>query len=70
MSRGLGDVYKRQLQYFADDIRLKGKEADCIYAGIIIDTNNFILIYLNKKTLYCDMSPFTGQPVRGGHIKA
>lgn len=30
------------LQYFADDIRLKGKEADCIYAGIIIDTNNFM----------------------------
>lgn len=30
------------LQYFADDIRLKGKEADCIYAGIIIDTNNFV----------------------------
>ena len=30
------------LQYFADDIRLRGKEADCIYAGIIIDTNNFM----------------------------
>lgn len=30
------------LQYFADGIRLKSNEADCIYAGIIIDTNNFM----------------------------
>lgn len=30
------------LQYFADGLKLKGKEADCIYAGIIIDTNNFM----------------------------
>lgn len=30
------------LQYFADGIRLKAHEADCIYAGIIIDTNNFM----------------------------
>lgn len=30
------------LQYFADGIRLKSQEADCIYAGIIIDTNNFV----------------------------
>lgn len=30
------------LQYFTDEIRLKPLEADCIYAGIIIDTNNFV----------------------------
>ncbi len=30
------------LQYFADNVRLKGGEADCIYAGIMIDTDNFV----------------------------
>lgn len=30
------------LQYFADNVRLKGGEADCIYAGMIIDTDNFM----------------------------
>ncbi len=30
------------LQYFSDNLRLRGMEADCIYAGITIDTNNFI----------------------------
>lgn len=30
------------LQYYDDSIRLKPHEADCIYAGIIIDTNNFV----------------------------
>lgn len=29
------------LQYFAEDIQLEPSEADCIYAGILIDTNNF-----------------------------
>ena len=29
------------LQYFAEDIQLEPDEADCIYAGILIDTNNF-----------------------------
>ena len=29
------------LQYFADELRLRSMEADCIYAGIMIDTNNF-----------------------------
>ena len=29
------------LQYFSDDLRLRNIEADCIYAGIIIDTNQF-----------------------------
>ncbi|MBR5336845.1 MAG: DHH family phosphoesterase [Lachnospiraceae bacterium] len=29
------------LQYFDESIKLKNHEADCLYAGIIIDTNNF-----------------------------
>ena len=29
------------LQYIADDIKIPSVEADCLYAGIIIDTNNF-----------------------------
>lgn len=30
------------LQYFEEGVRLKSLEADCMYAGIIIDTNNFV----------------------------
>ena len=30
------------LQYFSDGIRIRNIEADCIYAGIMIDTNNFL----------------------------
>ncbi|MCC8067394.1 MAG: DHH family phosphoesterase [Clostridiales bacterium] len=30
------------LQYYDEGVRLKPYEADCIYAGIIIDTNNFV----------------------------
>ncbi len=30
------------LQYFAENIKLEPSEADCIYAGILIDTNNFM----------------------------
>lgn len=30
------------LQYISDDIRVMPIEADCMYAGIIIDTNNFM----------------------------
>ena len=29
------------LQYFDEDIRLSNTEADAIYAGILIDTDNF-----------------------------
>ena len=29
------------LQYFTENIQLEPSEADCIYAGILIDTNNF-----------------------------
>ena len=30
------------LQYFSDEIKITSKEADLIYAGILIDTNNFM----------------------------
>ena len=30
------------LQYFSENIKLEPSEADCIYAGIVIDTNNFM----------------------------
>lgn len=30
------------LQYFTENIKLENCEADCIYAGILIDTNNFM----------------------------
>ena len=30
------------LQYFTEKIRLTPSEADCIYAGILVDTNNFM----------------------------
>ncbi len=30
------------LQYFEENVRLKSLEADCLYAGIIIDTNGFV----------------------------
>ncbi len=30
------------VQYFGEDIKLRPMEADCLYAGIVIDTNNFI----------------------------
>ena len=30
------------LQYTADNLRIRPEEADCLYAGIVIDTNNFL----------------------------
>ena len=30
------------LQYIGDGIKIKSNEADCLYSGIIIDTNNFV----------------------------
>lgn len=30
------------LQYFDDNIKIMGIEADCIYAGIMLDTNNYM----------------------------
>ena len=30
------------LQYIGDNIKIKQLEADALYAGIVIDTNNFV----------------------------
>ena len=30
------------LQYFDDGVKLTSMEADCVYAGILVDTNNFV----------------------------
>lgn len=30
------------LQYISDDVKLRSEEADCMYSGIMIDTNNFM----------------------------
>jgi c-di-AMP phosphodiesterase-like protein len=30
------------LQYVSDNVKIKGIEADCLYSGIMIDTNNFM----------------------------
>lgn len=31
------------LQYISDDIKIKPVEADCLYSGILLDTNNFVM---------------------------
>lgn len=31
------------LQYVGEDIKVRGVEADCIYAGIVVDTDNFVI---------------------------
>ncbi len=36
------EMIAETLQYFEENVRLKNLEADCMYAGIIIDTNNFV----------------------------
>ncbi len=30
------------LQYFSEELRIRNIEADCLYAGIMVDTNNFL----------------------------
>ena len=35
------EIVAEILQYFSDDLRIRSIEADCLYAGIVIDTNNF-----------------------------
>ncbi|MCQ2526941.1 MAG: DHH family phosphoesterase [Lachnospiraceae bacterium] len=30
------------LQYVQDNVKIRGEEADCMYAGIMVDTNNFL----------------------------
>ena len=36
------EMIAEMLQYFSDQVRLFPQEADCIYAGMLIDTNNFM----------------------------
>lgn len=36
------EMVSEVLQYFKENIKLEPCEADCIYAGILIDTNNFM----------------------------
>lgn len=36
------EMVSEVLQYFTENIKLEAAEADCIYAGILIDTNNFM----------------------------
>ncbi len=36
------EMISEVLQYFTENIKLEPAEADCIYAGILIDTNNFM----------------------------
>ncbi len=36
------ELITEMLQYFDDNVRLRNVEADAIYAGIMIDTNNFM----------------------------
>ncbi len=36
------EVVAEVLQYFDDEPKLRGMEADAMYAGIVVDTNNFV----------------------------
>ncbi len=36
------EMVAEMLQYFSDKVELEDHEADCIYAGVLIDTNNFM----------------------------
>lgn len=36
------EMIAEMLQYFSENIKLTIQEADCIYAGILMDTNNFM----------------------------
>ena len=40
--RKTGKMVAEVLQYFNDGVKINATEADCIYAGILIDTNNFM----------------------------
>ena len=50
------------LQYFADGIRIRNIEADSLYAGIMIDTNNFS--YKNRCPHVLRLQLFCGDVVR------
>ncbi len=36
------EMIAEMLSYFSDKVTIRPQEADCIYAGILIDTNNFV----------------------------
>lgn len=36
------EMVSEVLQYISDDLKLRTEEADCMYSGIMIDTNNFM----------------------------
>ena len=36
------EMVSEMLQYIGDNIKIKSIEADCMYSGIMIDTNNFM----------------------------
>ena len=36
------EMVSESLQYISDNMRLRSEEADCMYSGIMIDTNNFM----------------------------
>jgi len=37
------EMVSEVLQYTYDNIKMRGEEADCLYSGIMIDTNNFMV---------------------------
>ena len=39
---GVYEMVAEILQYINDNVKIRPMEADCIYSGIIIDTNNFL----------------------------
>ena len=50
------------LQYAYDNIEIRTEEADCMYSGIMIDTNNSIIYYLiiifSKNYVCCNNSSY------------
>lgn len=70
------------LQYFSENIKLEPSEADCIYAGILIDTNNFMTktgvrtfefcvrrrkIRCGERRRYCGAVPHNSKGYRAFH---
>jgi c-di-AMP phosphodiesterase-like protein len=41
-SSSSSEMVAEMLQYIGDNIRIRPEEADCLYSGIMIDTNNFM----------------------------
>jgi c-di-AMP phosphodiesterase-like protein len=41
-SSSSSEMVAEMLQYIGDNIRIRSEEADCLYSGIMIDTNNFM----------------------------